>query len=863
MINLFQFASNDSSLLYLAKIFGYMNGVIPVVGVSSGFSAESGQGFSGGAIGGATGPSITLLGTMFQTFNSVILAVAVLVVVYTTVVGLLNTAHEGQFMGKNWNNLWIPLRMVFGIALLVPTLSGYCILQMVMMWAIVQGVGAADTLWNTVLAYVDIAGSPYAQVTVPSIGYKDTLTTLFRSFVCAESALQRDSSFNSDPPAGSNYCAMNSSSGYCRAPQFFGPAGATRFMDMPGITTFMIGPAGNCGTLTWCNSLVVPTKKAQTGFPCSGPDGANSLACTACKTQITALKQVVPVLDRIAAVFVRYDAEYRAFMEQVYDSQDITITKEDGTTETERGNGRTVTAPAWVQAYCTDKQISPCTRNFNTGDGLPDPGSTRDSAPSDVVKGLYWTYGVSKDPILRGLDPNFISTIAAEFGKGMDDLFAEVTKKMSEAIANPQDNLANTDLQDAAATGWITAGSYYYTIAKMNQNNLKDMMPILQVTFPEAGPPNSYDSGLYGYRNNYVAAGALVNASTPSAGLEGSGNLPSSTEELSALSGNVTAAIQESTEGSLGGDSNPLVQAQAAGYAILMIAQIGFMLLLTITFFMALAGNISVYVLGTGVTNPVGPALQLMYIVVMPAVAMLFGIMVSLGATLSVYLPLVPFIIFTFGAIGWLTSTIETMVAGPLVALGIIAPGGHHELLGKAEPALMLLFNVFLRPSLMIFGLVAAMLLASVVVGMINDAFWRVMTSISAGSSSSKTAGEAANVMSPLTLILFLCAYVMLVVAALNKCFAAIHIIPERVMSWIGHQSQGYGEGEALSEIKGGISSGAKGASSAADKSTGTIRESDDAGRKSAGFQMQEKKEAAAKAEAEKAKKDGGVSGSN
>lgn len=849
MINLFQFATNDSSLLYLSKIFGYMNGIIPVVGVSTGFSVENSgpnagpaiTAASGGAIAGATGPSITLLGTMFQTFNSVILAVAVLVVVYTTIVGLLNTAHEGQFMGKNWNNLWIPLRMVFGIALLVPTLSGYCILQMVMMWAIVQGVGAADTLWNTVLAYVDIAGSPYAQATVPSVGYKDSLTTLFRGLVCAESALQRDPSFNSDPPAGSNYCGVNSKSSYCIASQLLGPNGATTFMNMPGITSFMLGPAGNCGTLSWCNSMVLATKTAKTGFPCSGPDGANSLACSACKTEIEALKTVYPALDKIAKNFVQYDAQYRSFMIQVYNSQDITVTDpKTGESTTIKGNGRTVAVPAWVQAYCTDKQISPCTRNFNTGDGLPDPGLTKDSVPSDVVKGLYWTYGLMKDPTFQGLDPNFMATISGQFSKGLDELFIEVTKKMSDAIANPTENLTNTDLQDAAATGWITAGSYYYTIAKMNQNNLKDMMPLLEVTFPDSGPPSSYDSSLYGYRNNYIAAASLVNASTPSAGLEGSGNLPSSTEELSALSGNVTEAIQSSTEGSLGGDSNPLVQAQSAGYAILMIAQIGFMLLLTITFFMALAGNISVYVLGTGVTNPIGPALQLMFIVVMPAVAALFGIMVSLGATLSVYLPLVPFIIFTFGAIGWLTSTIETMVAGPLVALGIIAPGGHHELLGKAEPALMLLFNVFLRPSLMIFGLVAAMLLASVVVGMINDAFWRVMTSISAGSSSSKSAGEAANVMSPLTLILFLCAYVMLVVAALNKCFAAIHIIPERVMSWIGHQAQGYGEGEALGEIKGGVASGAKGAAGAADRAGGTPESAMKGDRERAGFELQE-----------------------
>ncbi|HEU5281395.1 MAG TPA: DotA/TraY family protein [Gammaproteobacteria bacterium] len=823
MINLFQFASNDSSLIYLAKIFGYMNGVIPIPG------SDSTTG---------TGPSITLLGTMFQTFNSVILAVAVLVIVYTTVVGLLNTAHEGQFMGKNWNNLWIPLRMVFGIALLVPTLSGYCILQMVMMWAIVQGVGAADTLWNTVLSYVDFAGSPYAQVTVPSIGYKEALTALFRGLVCAESARQTSGAFNSYPPAGSNYCAMNSRASACAASS--APSNAVSYMDTAGSTSYSLGPYGSCGVLSWCNSQVLSDE--EDGYPCSGTDGSTSLACKACKTEITSLKQIYPVLDQVATLFVRYDAQYRGFMMDVYNSQDISVTDpKTNVTTVVKGNGRNVPVPGWVQNYCNDKKINPCTRDFNTGNGLPDPGLTASSAPSDIVKDLYWNYGMSKDPVFQGIDPNFMQTLTAQFGAGINDLFKEM---IAEAVQSPS-SLENTDLQDAAETGWMTAGSYYYTIAKMNQNNLKDMMPALQVTFRDPGPPNVYGGTMYNYRNNYDAAGSLIGASSPSSSsVEGAASLPSSTSELTALTSSVTMGVQSSTEESLSGDANPLVQAQAAGYSILMIAQIGFFYLLAITFTAALVGNISVYVLGTGVTNPVGPAMQLMFIVVMPAIAALFGIMVSLGATLSVYLPLVPFIIFTFGAIGWLTSTIEAMVAGPLVALGIIAPGGHHELLGKAEPALMLLFNVFLRPSLMIFGLVAAMLLASVVVGMINDAFWRVMVSITGGSSSDSTVGEFATVISPLTMILFLCAYVTLVVAALNKCFAAIHIIPERVMAWVSHQAQGYGEGEALSDIKGGVASGARGAGSAADKSQAAAKEGAGEHRKAKAFEFQEKKEA-------------------
>ncbi len=43
----------------------------------------------------------------------------------------------------------------------------------------------------------------------------------------------------------------------------------------------------------------------------------------------------------------------------------------------------------------------------------------------------------------------------------------------------------------------------------------------------------------------------------------------------------------------------------------------------------------------------------------------------SLGIFLGYYLPLYPYMLFTFGVIGWIIIVIEAMVAAPLVAMGI------------------------------------------------------------------------------------------------------------------------------------------------------------------------------------------------
>ena len=148
MINLFKLAPLDQSINYLVQLFGDVNGVIP----------------------GNAGTS-AILGNMFKLFNSVILAVAVLMLVYITIVGVIATAHEGEFMGKKWNNIWIPIRAVLGVALLVPTSAGFCGIQIIMMWVIVQGIGAADTLWTCYAHCCEAARWRLCKTNCSSCGY--------------------------------------------------------------------------------------------------------------------------------------------------------------------------------------------------------------------------------------------------------------------------------------------------------------------------------------------------------------------------------------------------------------------------------------------------------------------------------------------------------------------------------------------------------------------------------------------------------------------------------------------------------------------------------------------------------------------
>lgn len=146
--------------------------------------------------------SITLLGAIFgnlgswsstdnplstgiSTLNGVILVVVGILVTYTIVVAVLNTAQDGEFMGKKMSSAWIPIRVALGTALLLPMFgSGYCMIQVLVAWFISQGVGFANSAWN---GYILTRGNTIVSnigLTNPNI--KSFAYNSYKSYLCLE-----------------------------------------------------------------------------------------------------------------------------------------------------------------------------------------------------------------------------------------------------------------------------------------------------------------------------------------------------------------------------------------------------------------------------------------------------------------------------------------------------------------------------------------------------------------------------------------------------------------------------------------------------------------------------------------------------
>jgi defect-in-organelle-trafficking protein DotA len=163
--------------------------------------------------------------------------------------------------------------------------------------------------------------------------------------------------------------------------------------------------------------------------------------------------------------------------------------------------------------------------------------------------------------------------------------------------------------------------------------------------------------------------------------------------------------------------------------------------------------------------------------------------------------------LFTFGVIGWLSFVIEAMVAAPIVAFAITYPegGGSHELLGRAEKALELMLAIFIRPSAMIFGLIAALIMSYVAIDVLNIGFGTVIKSAFFQTSTGEM-GVDTSALGQVKMGAMILVYTLIVMAILNQCFSLIVVLPGKIMRWIGISAEGGEEERRMAEaVKSGL----------------------------------------------------------
>jgi hypothetical protein len=134
-----------------------------------------------------TGSQVPMLGAAMQILNMFALTFGTLMFTYVAVIGTVNTAQDGEILGKKWSSMWIPLRFTAGTALLVPLASGYSTIQHFILWLALAGGGAASQVWAAAVG--GFAGSQ-ATTVVLSQDYEAKVQAMARDVLKAELCAQ-------------------------------------------------------------------------------------------------------------------------------------------------------------------------------------------------------------------------------------------------------------------------------------------------------------------------------------------------------------------------------------------------------------------------------------------------------------------------------------------------------------------------------------------------------------------------------------------------------------------------------------------------------------------------------------------------
>ena len=319
--------------------------------------------------------------------------------------------------------------------------------------------------------------------------------------------------------------------------------------------------------------------------------------------------------------------------------------------------------------------------------------------------------------------------------------------------------------------GWFTAGSWFYRLAAMS-----DYMNKMALNVPEPYPIRIWEKlpreDVETYAHLFKRLEAVVLEAESDGGLGLTTGDPNNST-LDDVSRDFLRATLDWIAQSLIGKTHPLFAIAWIGHALiaLVLAALGVVAVGKLIATTAGAGRLA-QALG-GLTDLLtgqgaGP-LTLTGMVIGVVVLALLGF--ALTAALS--LPLVPFIIWTLAGLYWVLLVFQALLAAPVWAVWFLKNG--KGLTAETMPGWLLLFDVLLRPVLMVFGLLGATVVSYYLLSVVTGTF--TVAAINANSG---------NTTGPVVLTGLVVLFVWVAVDLTLRCFSLVHRLPEFVMRLVG-----------------------------------------------------------------------------
>jgi len=416
--------------------------------------------------------------------------------------------------------------------------------------------------------------------------------------------------------------------------------------------------------------------------------------------------------------------------------------------------------------------------------------------------------------MLEATTADYTARLTEDATRVMATLRGQYTAQaMRNGSAGAQD--AQTQI---AALGWSGAGAYYAELGRLNGLTLS----LLSAT-PTVNPPNWQGLGRYlsadlaplvhamaefqDRLNTYVATtdpldqpagGAeLFSGATPTG--DGIGLLEQVTRRLN-ISERVLKLFTTALAPTANNWADPFAALVKLGHSMVLVAltalgAAGLLASATATAG-AMAWNAITLNFG-GVAAAFSGHLVMSFL----GTPIFYGLMALLvpGLIIAFVLPMIPMLMWTMGILGWLILFCEAMVSVPLWAFAHMTFQGDG-LHGRGLRGYGILFNLLLRPTLMLFGLFLSYFCFAAISRLIFMTF-----SIASGFALS--AGWLVSNL--LGVIVMLAMFVLAHTVALIACFRMIALFPQHVPTWLGLEAADRLDTHSLAQDAGLIGLGA------------------------------------------------------
>lgn len=410
----------------------------------------------------------------------------------------------------------------------------------------------------------------------------------------------------------------------------------------------------------------------------------------------------------------------------------------------------------------------------------------------------------------------------ADFSKKiMDAVNKDLDKGIQESVKAQRDEFLkgiygepgknNGTVDELKKFGWGGAGIYYNTVATLNGAIATSLQ---NGPFPILQPSTIQKAGDEARQQNKDGAGTLDEGLATRGGVKfdvlGDEQIFNGIKRTEAYWNNILSAgstqniIIDAIDLILGtnaifnmcknADVHPLAQLAGIGRSLMESAtrNLGIALFATVGG-MALSASSMTAAIGA-----IASAASSFYI----TFAMI-GLM--LGFLMYYVIPFMPFLYFFFAVTGWVKGIFEAMVGVPLWALAHLRIDGQGLPGDAAAQGYFLILEIFLRPILIIFGLLAAISIFAAMVRVLNDIFVLVVSNVggfnrenielcNAQATSSAAVGSADYYRGPVDQFFFTVVYAIVVYLIGTSTFKMIDAVPNKVLRWMGASVNSFGD---------------------------------------------------------------------